>query len=77
MGMFKSGVPNGTVSGDSRYFTPDNNWPNGSPGGGHQFWSDGWGATEESQKGGKMESGGGKMSKKMMGSKHGKCPFCG
>lgn len=37
------------------------------------FWGNGWGQSEDKAKSGKMEVG---SSKKMMGSKQGKCAFC-
>lgn len=76
MGMMKAGVPNGGVTGNSRYTTPDQMWPNGVSMGGN-FWTRGWGATEATPKGGAKERGG-MMSggKGAFGSKH-KCVGCG
>lgn len=74
MGVMKAGVPNGGVSGDSRYYTPDNKWPNGSPG--TNFWTRGWGASEATPKAGAKERGGMiSGGKGAFGSKH-KCPGC-
>lgn len=74
MSGFKAGVPNGGVTGDSNYFTPNQQFPGGKSGG-SQFWSRGWGASEETQNGGAKQRGmsGGKGA---YGSKH-KCMGCG
>lgn len=73
MANFKAGVDNGGVEGNSSWYTPDNSWPQGK-----QFWSSGWNQKEETMTPGSMEKGGTmNKSKGMMGSKHGKCPFCG
>lgn len=72
MGMFKSGVPNGGVSGDSNFFPQNQAFPGGKSGG-SQFWTRGWGATEMTPKGGAKEMSKGKGA---FGSKH-KCVGCG
>lgn len=74
MGVMKAGVPNGGVSGDSHYYTPNQAFPGGRSGG-SQFWSRGWGATEATPKAGAKERGGGMMSGGG-GRKH-KCVGCG
>ena len=77
MGVMKAGVPNGGVSGNSEYFTPNQAYPGGKSGG-PQFWSRGWGQTEASPKAGAKERGGMmKGGKGPFGSKHGKCVGCG
>ena len=69
MANFKAGVKNGTVSGKSQWYPQ-------VPGFKATFWGNGWGQNEEKASPGKMEKGGSKTGGKMMGSKHGKCPFC-
>lgn len=74
MANFKAGVSNGGVSGNSRWYTPDNSWPQGK-----QFWASGWGQTEEKMTPGKMETGGTASASKgggMMGKRNHKCPGC-
>ena len=63
MGVMKAGVPNGGVSGDSNYFTPNQAFPNGKSGG-KQFWSSGWNQTEETLSPGGKEKGGTNSAKK-------------
>ncbi len=75
MANFKAGVPNGGVSGDSNYFTPNQAYPGGKSGG-TQFWTRGWNQTEESMSPGAKEKGGMSKGKGAFGSKH-KCVGCG